>query len=118
MKRRMNNLFRILCGALVATFSTHKSAAAELCVASVSSNISNTTEPIGIGWFFASLALGAVISLVAVFCMVRALKSVRRAPRADSYIVKGSMYLDEKRDIYLYKDVEKRPRPKQNGRDD
>lgn len=117
----MNMLSNFLCaislGVPRSAFLSRESAAAVLCTVDISSS-SGATEPLGAGYFFASLAAGVIIALLIVLGMVRSHKSVRRDPRADSYIRKDSMKLYDMRDIYLYKNVERRARPKSNDRDD
>lgn len=60
------------------------------------------------------IALGAsfVISLIATRIMKGQLKSVHSQLVADSYVKEGSMRLTKEKDLFLYKKVDRRERPK------
>lgn len=69
-------------------------------------------------WFFGivfSLVAGFVIGLIAVLVMKGKLKSVRRQPAAKDYMVAGSMNVTNSRDIFLYRNVTRRAKPKENS---
>lgn len=72
----------------------------------------------GYSWFFGivfSLAAGFGIALISVFVMKGKLKSVRRQPAAKDYLVAGSMNVTSSRDIFLYRNVTRRARPKESS---
>lgn len=72
----------------------------------------------GYNWFFGiifSLVAGFVIALIATLVMKSKLKSVRRQPAAKDYLVPGSMKVTQSRDIFLYRNVTKRAKPKQSS---
>lgn len=72
----------------------------------------------GYNWFFGiviSLVVGFVIALISTLVMKGQLKSVRRQPAAKDYLVPGSMNVTTSRDMYLYRNVTKRARPKESS---
>lgn len=72
----------------------------------------------GYNWFFGiaiSIVIGFVIALIATLVMKGQLKSVRRQPAAKDYLVPGSMNVTTSRDIYLYRNVSRRARPKESS---
>lgn len=62
-----------------------------------------------------ALAIAFLISLIATGIMKGKLKSVRSQPAADSYLKKGSMKLTKEDELFLYKSVDRRERPKENN---
>lgn len=62
-----------------------------------------------------SVTVGLIIAVIVVIVFMGQLKSVRAKKNAADYIVDGSMKIDDSRDIYLYANVTKRARPKQNS---
>ena len=69
-------------------------------------------------WFFGilfSLVIGFGIALIAVLVMKGKLKSVRRQPAAHDYLVAGSMNVTLSRDMFLYRNVTRRAKPKENS---
>lgn len=72
----------------------------------------------GYNWFFGivfSLVVGFGIALIAVMVMKGKLKSVHRQPAAKDYLVPGSMNVTMSRDIFLYRNVTRRAKPKENS---
>lgn len=72
----------------------------------------------GYNWFFCivlSLIIGFVIALIATLVMKSKLKSVRRQPAAKDYLVAGSMNVTSSRDIFLYRNVSRRAKPKESS---
>lgn len=72
----------------------------------------------GYNWFFGivfSLIAGFVIALIVTLVMKSKLKSVRRQPAAKDYLVPGSMNVTVSRDMFLYRNVTKRARPKESS---
>ncbi len=59
--------------------------------------------------------VAAVVALIIVSIMKSSLKTVKSQKSAVNYIVEGSMKLTENRDTFLYKNVTKRAKPKNNS---
>lgn len=59
--------------------------------------------------------IGLVIALIVVGVMAAQLKSVRPKNSAGSYAEEGSMHITESRDIFLYQNTTRRPKPQNNG---
>lgn len=59
-----------------------------------------------------ALFIGCLVSFIVTGVMKGQLKTVRSEKDADSYIKSGSMNITEARDLYLYRVVNRRPRPK------
>lgn len=70
-------------------------------------------------WLTGSLviALGAgfIIALIVTGIMRSKLKTVHSQPLADNYIKKGSMNVTKKKDLFLYRHVSRKEKPKDNG---
>ena len=62
-----------------------------------------------------SVILGLAAALITTLVMKSQLKSVRAQHCADSYVRSGSFQLTHSRDIYLYRNVRRTPKPKNNG---
>ncbi len=60
---------------------------------------------------------GLVTSLLATQSMRRKLKTVRRQQAASQYFERGSMHVSVARDDFMYRNVSRTPRPKDNDRD-
>ena len=72
----------------------------------------------GYNWFFGivlSVGLGFLIALISVLVMKGKLKSVRRQPAAKDYLVPGSMNVTLSRDMFLYRNVTRRAKPKESS---
>ncbi len=72
----------------------------------------------GYNWFFGilfSLVAGFLIGLISVLVMKGKLKSVRRQAAAQDYLVPGSMNVTLSRDIFLYRNVTRRAKPKESS---
>lgn len=63
-------------------------------------------------WVGISLVVGLVVALIVTAIMRSKLKSVRYKNQAMDYVRPGSMQVTESRDIFLYRNVTRRPRPK------
>lgn len=63
-----------------------------------------------------ALVIGFVIALIATGIMRLKLRSVYSKTEADSYAKKGSLKLTVEKDLYLYKHVDRRERPKEENR--
>lgn len=59
-------------------------------------------------------AVAFVIALIVTAVMKGQLKSVYSQSRADDYVKAGSMKLTKKNDLFLYRQVERREKPKEN----
>lgn len=59
-----------------------------------------------------ALGVAFVVSLIATGIMRGKLKSVHSQPVADSYVKEGSMKLTKEKDLFLYKTVDRREKPK------
>lgn len=64
------------------------------------------------GRLILALGIGFFISLIATTIMRSKLKTVHSQPAADSYIKKGSINLTKENDLFLYRHVERREKPK------
>lgn len=64
-----------------------------------------------------ALAVGFVIALIATGIMRSKLKSVYSQTEAGSYVKKDSLKLTKKNDLYLYKHVDRREKPKEEEKD-
>jgi uncharacterized protein len=62
-----------------------------------------------------ALIVGAVVALIVVSVMKSKLKSVRPRREAHEYTRPGSMNVTTSRDLYLYRTVHRRPKPKDSG---
>ncbi len=58
------------------------------------------------------VVIGLVITAVIMFVLASQLKTVAKEQQAKEYVVKGSFKLTGKRDIFLYKRVEKKEKPR------
>jgi uncharacterized protein len=72
-------------------------------------------EPLSIIWLFVAILIGFVIAFLITWVMKNNLKSVRRQLRADSYVNKGSFRLTGQKDLFLYSQVHRTPKPKENS---
>lgn len=62
-----------------------------------------------------SLLIGAAIALIPLLSMKGKLKTVRRQAAAANYIRQDSFQLTQSRDVFLYRNVSRRARPKNNS---
>lgn len=62
-----------------------------------------------------ALIAGLIIGLITVTVMKRQLRSVRMQPAAATYVRPGSLQISESRDLFLFRNVQRRPRPKSNS---
>ncbi|MCM1134236.1 MAG: TPM domain-containing protein [Clostridium sp.] len=60
-------------------------------------------------------AIAFVIALIATGIMRAQLKSVASRTRADDYVKSGSLQLTKKNDLFLYRHLERREKPKESG---
>lgn len=66
------------------------------------------------GALLIAVAIGFVIALIVTGIMRMQLHSVRGQAAADSYIISGSMQVTKRSDLFLYKLVDRREKPKEN----
>ncbi len=71
--------------------------------------------PISAMHFIIAIAFGVIVAFIGTGILKSQLKSVAPQAAAHSYIKSGSVNIVEKRDIYLYRNVSKTARPKDNG---
>lgn len=62
-----------------------------------------------------SMAVGVAIGLIAVGIMLLQMRNVRPKTDAQEYVRPGSMHLHYSRDIFLYSNVVRTPKPKSNS---
>lgn len=62
-----------------------------------------------------SVVIGFVVAFIATSVMKSQLKTVRAKSGATEYVTQGSMKLTQSRDLYLYSNVSRVPRPKSNS---
>lgn len=73
-------------------------------------------EPFNIFFsLFLALIIGFSIAFIIVLVMKSQLKTVRYQSAASSYVKQGSVKINEKRDNFLYRNVTKREKPRDNG---
>lgn len=63
-------------------------------------------------WVVVALVVGLVVALIVTSILRGQLKSVRYRATATDYVKPGSMHLNISRDLFLYRTVSRRPRPK------
>ena len=61
------------------------------------------------------VGIGLLVALIATGVMKGKLKTVRWQAAADNYIKQGSLNLTHKQDIFLYREVSRREKPKSNS---
>jgi uncharacterized protein len=59
--------------------------------------------------------VGLIVALIVILILRGQLKSVRYRAAASDYIKPGSMKVTVSRDMFLYRTVSRRPRPKSNS---
>lgn len=63
---------------------------------------------------FGGVGIGALVGFIVVLIMKSKLKTVRMQPLASSYVKSGSFKLKEHSDLYLYRNISKTAKPKDN----
>lgn len=71
-------------------------------------------EPMSAIWIPISLIVGIAIAVIVVGVMKASLKTVRFQPEAKDYVRDGSMHITQSRDLFLYRTIDRRERPKDN----
>ena len=72
-------------------------------------------KPLGLTAIAVSLLIGFILAMLIIGIMVSKLKSVRRKADADNYIKAGSMRVTGSSDMFLYRSVSRRARPKNSS---
>ncbi len=72
-------------------------------------------EPLSLIWIPISIAIGVVLALIIVGCMKGKLKTVRSQAAANSYIKEGSLNITDSQDLFLYNNVTRTAKPKDNS---
>lgn len=62
-----------------------------------------------------ALVVGLIVALIVTAILRGQLKSVRYKANATDYVRPGSMHLNVSRDLFLYRTVSRRPKPKSNS---
>lgn len=75
-------------------------------------------EPLSWVWIPISIVVGIIIALIIVSGMKRKLKSVAKQKAANSYVRNGSLNVTDSRDLFLYRTVNRREKPKSTSSDD
>lgn len=71
-------------------------------------------KPLAWYWIPIAVAIGLVLALCIVGGMKSQLKSVRPKAAANSYVKANSLHITENRDLFLYRNVTKTAKPKDN----
>lgn len=66
-------------------------------------------------WIIISVVIGIIIAFLYTGYLKSQLKTVRSKASAQDYVVPGSFNVTQQRDIYLYGNVKKTPKPKNNS---
>lgn len=67
------------------------------------------------GHFAVTFGAGFLIALIATGIMKGKLKTVRSQSSADNYVRKGSLRLTKEKDLFLYRNVSRREKPRDTG---
>lgn len=78
---------------------------------------SSKISPLPLIYLPICLVIGIIIALVVVGSMKASMKSVHMQATANTYTKDGSFNLTDSSDIFLYREVESTPRPKNNDSD-
>lgn len=62
-----------------------------------------------------AVAIGLVAALIVTGVMKSQLKSVRSQSAADTYVKAGSLHITHKQDLFLYRNITRKPKPKSNS---
>lgn len=66
-------------------------------------------------WLVISVIIGLVIAFFYTSFLKSQLKTVKSKPSASDYVIPGSFNLTGQRDVFLYRNVKKTPKPKNNN---
>lgn len=73
------------------------------------------SEIFSLKWLIISVIIGVVIAFIYTAYLKSQLKTVRSKSSASDYVVPGSMQLTQQRDVFMYHNVKKTPKPKNNS---
>ncbi len=73
------------------------------------------SEILSPGWLLISVIIGIVIAFLYTGFLKSQMKTVKSKPSATDYVVSGSFNVTQQRDVYLYSNTKKTPKPKNNG---
>lgn len=62
-----------------------------------------------------AVAIGFIVALIVTGIMKSKLKSVHSQPSATDYVKKDSMHITENREMFLYRHIDRKEKPKNNG---
>jgi len=66
-------------------------------------------------WIIGALAIGFIIAFFVTNHMKSQLNNVKWQTRAENYVVQNSMNVTESRDLFMYRNIIRTPRPKSNS---
>lgn len=75
---------------------------------------SGKKKPLSIMWLPISFGVGILVAFIVVGSMKAAMKTVHMQAAASDYTKSGSFSVTESRDVFLYRDVERTEKPKNN----
>ncbi len=73
------------------------------------------SEIFSLKWLVIALLIGIVIAFIYTAYLKSQLKTVKSKASASDYIIPGSMQLTQQRDVFMYRNVKKTPKPKNNS---
>ena len=73
------------------------------------------TNFFSVKWLVISVVIGIVIAIIYTNFLKSQLKTVKSKPSASDYVIPGSFGLTGQRDVFLYSNVKKTPKPKNNN---
>lgn len=72
-------------------------------------------EMLSLWWIPGSIGIGAVIALIITLVMKKSLTTVEMQRTANNYVVNGSLNLTNSNDVFLYRNVTRTAKPKDDG---
>ena len=73
------------------------------------------TDFFSVKWLVISVVIGIVIAFLYTNFLKSQLKTVKSKPSASDYVIPGSFTLTGQRDVFLYRNIKKTPKPKNNS---
>ncbi len=77
-------------------------------------NTNSITEIFSLKWIIISVVIGIIVAAGYTSVLQSQLKTVKSKPSASDYVVPGSVQITQQRDVFMYRDVKKTPKPKNN----
>ncbi|MBQ9946404.1 MAG: TPM domain-containing protein [Clostridia bacterium] len=74
-----------------------------------------TPDFFNIKWFLVAIVIGVIIAFIYTASLKSQLKTVRSKASAKDYVIPGSLHLTQQRDVFMYSNVKKIPKPKENS---